>query len=248
MTFRLDEIDRRVLYALMQDSRNTSAPDVADEVNVSPGTVRNRINQLEDNGIITGYSAHIDFERADGRLTNLYICNTPIAEREALANQARAIPGVINVRELMAGQRNLHILAIGEDTADLRGIATSISNLGIEIQGEDLVQNETHYPYTPYGPQDGERRRTLSDFISLAGGSEIAEITVQDGASIAGQTLAAAARGELISTDMLVIAIEHDGEILTPRGETVIHAEDLVTLFSRGGVSEDMLTGFRASQ
>lgn len=86
MGFRLDDIDRRVIHALMEDARNTSAPDVAESVNVSPGTIRNRINRLEDAGIITGYRAEIDFERADGRLTNLYMGTAPLEERDTIAS------------------------------------------------------------------------------------------------------------------------------------------------------------------
>jgi DNA-binding Lrp family transcriptional regulator len=245
MGFRLDEIDRRVIYALMEDARTTSAPDVAEAVNVSPGTIRNRINRLEDAGVITGYRAEVDFERADGRLTNLYICNAPLTERETLAAQVRAIPGVINVRELMAGRRNLHVLAVGEDTADLRRIAKAISSMGIEIEEEDLVRAEATGPYTPYGPEDGERRSTLSDFISLAGGSEIAEVTVPRDAPIAGRTIADAASEGLVDEEVLIIAIEREEDILTPRGETTIEPDDLVTLFSRGGVSDEMLSAFK---
>ncbi|MFC6906585.1 winged helix-turn-helix transcriptional regulator [Halalkalicoccus tibetensis] len=245
MEIRLDEIDRQVIYSLMKDSRNTSAPDVAEMVNVSPGTIRNRIERLEKAGVITGYSARIDFERADGQLTNLYICNAPVSERESLIGQVQTIPGVINVRELMAGQRNLHVLAIGEDTADLRRIATGISKLGIDIQEEDLVESEVDHPYVPYGPEEDERRRTLSDFMSLAGGSEIVEITVQDEAPVTGSTVAEAVEDGIIDNQILLIAIEREGDILTPHGNTTIQAKDVVTLFSRGGVDEPMLTGFR---
>lgn len=246
MGFRLDDIDRRVIHALMEDARNTSAPDVAESVNVSPGTIRNRINRLEEAGIITGYRAEIDFERADGRLTNLYMGTAPLEERDTIASQARTIPGVINVRELMAGRRNLHILGVGEDTADLRRIAKAISSLGIEIEEENLVRTDTDHPYTPYGPEEGDRRGTLSDFISLASGSEIAEVTVQHDAPIAGRTIADAASEELIDDDVLIIAIEHEEEVLTPRGDTTIHPNDLVTLFSRGGISDHMLTAFKS--
>lgn len=245
MEIRLDEIDRHVIYSLMKDARNTSAPDVAEVVNVSPGTIRNRIERLEKAGVITGYSAQIDFERADGQLTNLYICNAPVSERDSLIGQVRTIPGVINVRELMAGRRNLHVLAVGEDTADLRRIATAISKLGIDIQEEDLVETEVDNPYVPYGPEEDERRRTLSDFMSLAGGSEIVEITVQDGAPVTDSTVAEAVEDGIIDPQVLLIAIEREGDILAPHGNTTIQAKDVVTLFSRGGVDEPMLTGFR---
>ena len=54
MANRLDEIDRRVLYHLAADARDTSAPAIAEEVNVSAGTIRNRIRQLEADGTIKG--------------------------------------------------------------------------------------------------------------------------------------------------------------------------------------------------
>lgn len=243
MSYRLDDVDRRVIHALMEDARNTSAPSIAAEVDVSPGTIRNRIDRLEAAGIIEGYHAHVDFEEAEGGLANLYMCNAPVSDRETLAGQVRAIPGVINVRELMTGRRNLHVLAVGDDTTDLRRIARAISSLGIEIEDEDLVQTETFHPYAPYGPAD-EPRDSISDFVSLAGGSEIAEVTVREEASIAGLDLEAAVDRGLLGEDALVIAIERDDAVITPHGDTVIRPDDLVTVFSRGGVDDDTLDLF----
>lgn len=248
MDTKLDEIDRRVVYELMADARNTSAPEIATAVDVSPATIRNRIDRLEDAGVITGYHATVDFEAADGRLTNLYLCNAPVAERESFASKVRAIPGVINVRELMTGRRNLHVLAIGETIDDLRRIARAISSLGIEIEDEDLVQTESVHPYAPYGPDTSEERKTLSDFTSLAGGSEIVEVTVGEGAPIVGRQLSQAGRRGILDEDTLVIAIERDGMVLTPRGETRIETDDLVTLFSRGGIDDETLSSFRGRQ
>lgn len=53
MQARLDDIDRRILYYLRVDARNTTAPMIAEEVDVSAATIRNRINQLEEKGVIT---------------------------------------------------------------------------------------------------------------------------------------------------------------------------------------------------
>ena len=245
MDEQLDEIDRRVVYELMADARGTSAPEIAEAVDVSPATIRNRIDRLEESGVITGYHAAVDFEAADGRLTNLYLCNAPVAERESYASKVRAIPGVVNVRELMTGRRNLHVLAVGEAIDDLRRIARAISSLGIEIEDEDLVQTDTSYPYSPYGPDPEADRKTLSDFTSLAGGSEIVEVTASEDAAIAGRPLSGASRRGLLDDDTLVIAIEREGMVLTPHGETRIEAGDLVTLFSRGGISDETIAAFR---
>lgn len=240
---RVDEIDRRVVYALMADARDTSAPMVAEAVNVSAGTIRNRINRLEEHGIIAGYHAHVDFERIGGRLTNLFMCNAPFERREAIAQWVRALPGVINVRELMGGRMNLHVLAVGADTDDLRRIGRAIAELGIEIEDEALVQNESYSPYTPFGPDD-EPLKPPTDFISLAGDSEVVEVTVRTDAPLAGLTLEEAGEQAMLSEDLLVVTIERDGTILTPHGDTTIRSDDVVTVFAQAGVDEGTLSAF----
>lgn len=50
MDYRVDKIDKRILYYLAQDARNTTAREIAEEVDVSPGTVGNRIEKLENSG------------------------------------------------------------------------------------------------------------------------------------------------------------------------------------------------------
>lgn len=244
MGYRLDDIDRRILYELMANARDTSAPAIADKVNVSPGTIRNRIDQLEANGIITGYRAEINFERADGRLTNLYLCTVPVAERETLAQEARGVPGVINVRELMTGRQNLHVLAVGEDTEDLRRVSRALSKLGIEIEDEDLVESETTVPYAQFGPEEARSQYEPTDFISLTGDANVVDVTVQEGATIVGQTLAEAMDTGILNEETLVIAIERGGRVMTPHGNTTIQSDDIVTLLSRGGNTDDTLAAF----
>lgn len=247
MDIRLDDVNKRIIHALMQDARTTSAPMIADHVGVSPATIRNRIGQLEDAGVIQGYHANVDFERGDGRLRNLYLCNAPVEDREHLAHQVRLIPGVINVRELMTGRRNLHVLAVGSDTRELRQVAREIASLGIDIEDEDLLQSEHHQAYQPFGPDD-ETPQPLSDYISLTGGAEVVEVSVPPGAPVAGVTLEQAAREGVLPDDVLVIAIERDDVVLTPRGGTQIQSDDLLTLLSRGGVTDRALEAFEPKE
>ncbi|MGQ4555447.1 winged helix-turn-helix transcriptional regulator [Halobellus sp. GM3] len=246
MEYRLDEIDRRIIYELMRDARNTSAPTIADAVNVSPGTIRNRIAQLEDRDVIRGYTAGVDFEQAEGHLTNLYVCNAPVSERKALARDAGAIPGVINVRELMTGRRNLHIMAVGADTEALRRITRALSKLGIEIEDETLVEAESDHPYGSFGPDEQPPASEPTDFISLAGDANVVDVTVQADAPIVDQTLEAAVRNGVLDDDSLVIAIERGDQVLTPHGTTVIRSDDIVTVLSRSGETERVLEAFVA--
>jgi len=235
MDYRLDEIDKRVLYYLVLDARNTSAPDVAEEVNVSPGTIRNRIDQLEERGIIRGYHADVDYERAEGMLTNRFKCTSASADRTKLAQQVLQIPGVVNVREIMTGRADLEIKAVGSDTEDLSRIGDAILELGVEIEDQDIIKREHFRPYQPYGPAEKRPSPSITDFVSLAGDAEVIELTVRENAPITGNSLREANAEGLLDDGLLVIALERDGDVRTPHGETVLQPGDLITVFVHDG-------------
>lgn len=244
---RLDSIDLRILFRLAQDARNTSAPDIADEVNVTAGTVRNRIEQLEEKGVLKGYHANIDYERADGRLTNLFTCTSPVPERDRHAKQVAEIPGVVQVRRLLSGQENLHVTAVADDLSGITRIAHAISELGIVIEDEDLVEGEEVQPFQPFGPDDGRSSLSIADFMSLSAGAEVIELTVDADAPVAGRTLGDANDAGLLGPEVLVVSVEREDEVLTPHGDTRIRPDDLVTLFCRNGIADDVLHQFNST-
>lgn len=238
MDYRLDEIDKRVLYHLVRDARKTSAPDVADEVNVSPGTIRNRIGQLEDRGVIRGYHADVDYERAEGMLTNRFACTSGQTDRETVVKRILQVPGVVNVREIMTGKADIEVKAVGTDTEDLTRIGDAIHELGVDIEDQDLIKREHFRPFEAYGPADREAPPSVTDFVNLAGDAEVVEFTVDEHTPIAGVTLAEANARDLLDDDLLVVAVERGGDVMTPRGETTLEPGDLVTVFVHDGRSE----------
>ena len=248
MTYRLDEIDRRIVHALMEDARNTSAPMIAEDLNVSAGTVRNRIDRLEEAGVIQGYTATVDFERAGGRLTSLYMCTVPAAERERLAAAAQSIPGVINVRVLMAGRRDLQVVAVGNDTGDLREIARSLSELDIQIEDEELVQTEIRSSYGSFGPDDVSVSSRATGLVTLGDGTDVFEVAVSEAAPIVGTTLAAAREAGTIPEGVILISIERDGQVVQPADDTEIRADDVVTLIPRDVPESEALDGFLGAE
>lgn len=244
MDYRLDEIDRLALYYLGSDARNTTATEIAEQVNVSAGTVRNRINQLEQHGIIRGYPAHIDYERADGLLTGLYICSVSVSERDHLARKILDISGVVNVRDVMSGDDGLHVKVVGEDTTSLQRIASEIENLGVAIEDESLVKEEYHQPYHAYGPADATHTQPATNVLSLVGDAQVVDLTVTEDAPVAGRTLAEAKEQGLLGEDVLVVAIERGDNVVSANGRTEIRPGDLVSVFSPDGIRDDTLDGF----
>jgi DNA-binding Lrp family transcriptional regulator len=241
--YRLDEIDQRIIHELMADARNNTAPVIADRIGVAPGTVRNRIEDLEEQGVIAGHHTHVDLERTDGRLATLFMCSVPFADRKTAARAAYEIPGVTNIRILMGGRRNFHVLAVGEDTRDLRRIGTTLSEIGVEMEDEMLVESDEMRAYAPFGPD--ETKSTIpAEFINLSGDSELVELTVRPESPIAGVALSDAVEDEVLDEDPLVVSIAREDELLTPHGDTTIKAGDIVTVFSNGGVDDETVQAF----
>ena len=143
----LDSVDRHILYYLQQDARSTSSTDIAEKLGLSSSTVRTRLNKLEESGIIRGYHIDIDYDLAGYPLYTKIICTAPVPERDELANEARDIRGVTAVREIMTGERNVYVNAIGKDHDDLNRISKELDALGLEIIDEQLIRDEFICPY-----------------------------------------------------------------------------------------------------
>ncbi|MFW5955927.1 MAG: Lrp/AsnC family transcriptional regulator [Halorhabdus sp.] len=138
----LDAIDREILFELQRDARRTSSRDVADALDISASTVRNRISQLEAAEVIRGYHVDIDYELAGYPLYTKIICTAPIDERDQLAARATGVDGVTAVREIMTGERNVYVNAIGENHDDLIRIGRQLNELGLTVVDEQIIREE----------------------------------------------------------------------------------------------------------
>ena len=235
----LDETDRHIIHALMDDARHTTATMIAENLNVSDGTVRNRIERLEQEGVIQGYTAMVDFEKA-GHMKAVFICTAPGAERERLALAVQSIPGVIHVRVLMLGRPDLQVVAVGEDTKDLRRIAESLSELDITIEDEELVQTEMHSPYEPFGPVAAEKPEGVSR-VELVGNTDMLEVTVDDGAPVVGRSVQQLREDDVLANEATLISVERGDEICTPNEELVVEDGDVLTVLPRTDSEEAVL-------
>lgn len=146
-TVELDDVDRCILYALQENARNVSASTIAERLDVSARTVRNRIDRLEEAGVIRGYRLDVDYERAGYQLHTMVVCSAPISDRDEIAQQALEVSGVVAVREIMTGDENLNVEVVGRDGEDLSRITRELNELGLEINDEDIIRNEYYRPY-----------------------------------------------------------------------------------------------------
>lgn len=139
--YEIDDVDRALLNLLQDDARYT-AIELAEAVDVSDNTVHNRMDRLESEGIISGYTTTIDHDRTGLELYFHFSCTTQISERAEVAEAAAEIPAVVEVTELMTGHQNLHVKALGRDDSDITTIAEQLDDLALEITDENLIRDE----------------------------------------------------------------------------------------------------------
>ncbi|MFC7142427.1 Lrp/AsnC family transcriptional regulator [Halosimplex aquaticum] len=149
----LDDVDRAIIQLLQRDARHKTAVDIAEAVGVTDGTVRNRIADLEERGIIEGYVPVVDYEQAGYQLEIQFTCSAPIVDREALAREALQIEGVVEVTELMAGRENVEIMGVAPRNDDVTRIAKELDQLGMQIENEELIRHRYIRPFDHFGTE-----------------------------------------------------------------------------------------------
>ncbi|KAB1191991.1 winged helix-turn-helix transcriptional regulator [Haloferax sp. MBLA0076] len=137
---RIDDVDRAILHALQEDARNLSSGDIAERSGTSDSTVRKRIKRLEEEGVIKGYNAAIDYPKSGFPFKMLLFCTAPIPKRGEMIEDVLAIDGVVSVQELVTGEKNLLVTVVGENDDDVTPVAQELLELGLTVADEVLVR------------------------------------------------------------------------------------------------------------
>jgi DNA-binding Lrp family transcriptional regulator len=114
----LDAIDRDILRMLQTDGR-ASIRSVADRVHVSRANAYARINRLIDDGVIRGFSARVNHERA-GQGASAYITLKIVQNSwRTVREQLQALPGAAHIA-LVSGDFDVLLLVHTPDNRTLR--------------------------------------------------------------------------------------------------------------------------------
>ncbi len=149
----LDDVDRGILHLLQKDARNLTPVDMAEELPVSAGTVRNRIERMEERGILRGYVPTLDYGAAGFPLTIVFTCTAPVDRQVELAERALQTHRVVNVRELLSSQGNVEVVAVATDLSDITSTASELIDLGFEIEMQRLLRHEHVRPFNHFGEE-----------------------------------------------------------------------------------------------
>ena len=147
----IDDVDRAILHALQADARNTTSADIAGRTGISDSAVRKRIQRLEADDVVKGYSADVDYQASGYPLRMLLFCTASIPERGDLVEDVLDIDGVVSVQELVTGEQNLLVTAVGESDDDITPVAQELLDRGLTVADEVLVRS---HETTPFGRFD----------------------------------------------------------------------------------------------
>lgn len=114
----LDSIDQDILQMLQADGR-ASIRSVAERVHVSRANAYARINRLVEDGVIRGFGARVDHERA-GHGTSAYITLKIVQNSwRTVREQLRQLPGASHIA-LVGGDFDVLLLVHTPDNRALR--------------------------------------------------------------------------------------------------------------------------------
>ena len=124
----MDEIDRRILIELQDEGRVTMA-ELGRRVNLSAPAVGERVQRLEESGVITGYTAVVD-PRAIGYTIAAIVRIRPARRQlHKVPDVARATPEVVECSRVTGEDcyiARLHLRSI----QDLEGILDRFAAVG----------------------------------------------------------------------------------------------------------------------
>ncbi|WP_331235233.1 Lrp/AsnC family transcriptional regulator [Natronorarus salvus] len=152
----IDNVDKGIIYLLQQDARKRTVADIGEQVGVSSSTVTNRIERLQEQGVIKGYHTIVDYTKAGLSHHLLVTATVPIPEREELANEIMDISGVVSVRELLSNVANLSLELVGHSQEDIEESLTELDARGVHIERVEIMKQERAQPYNHFGQEFAE--------------------------------------------------------------------------------------------
>lgn len=133
---KIDRFDRILLAALQQDGRLTNN-ELADRIGLSPSQCSRRRTRLEETGLIAGYHAAIDRERAGFAFVSIIsvtLATHTEGNAERFARLVRAAPNILEAHAL-TGEMDYSIKVV---TPDLNALSDFINGT---LLAHESVQN-----------------------------------------------------------------------------------------------------------
>lgn len=144
MDYQLDEIDRKILSYL---SENTRMPftEIAKKMDVSPGTIHVRMKKIEDAGIVKSSSLVIDYNKLGYTFTAYVgILLTKSIHNKKVLEKLQKIPN-ITVAHVVSGKYNIFCKIRAKNTDDAKEVIYKIDEIEEVLRTESMISLEESF-------------------------------------------------------------------------------------------------------
>ncbi|MFP3346230.1 MAG: Lrp/AsnC family transcriptional regulator [Sulfolobaceae archaeon] len=136
----MDTVDRKLLIELLKDSR-VSLRKLAEEMNVSPATLHNRLFRLVQEGVIKGFTALIDYSKLGYTLTSIIMAKVDGKHLVEFEREIANLDNVIAVYDIV-GEYDVAVIAKFRSVEDLDNFLKSLlKNPKVERTHTSIVLN-----------------------------------------------------------------------------------------------------------
>lgn len=141
-----DETDLMILRELQEDAM-TSYRDIAEKLNLSVGTVHNRIKRLKEIGLIKSFSAIVDAEKLGYGLTAIVLMQVEgekiVEVEEKLATSKSIIAvydttGEFDIIAIGKFKNREDLNAFIKDVLKIQSIKRTVTSIALNVVKEDL--------------------------------------------------------------------------------------------------------------
>lgn len=137
----MDPTDQRLLQALAQNAR-ASVSDLARQLNLARTTVQSRLDRLESNGTIAGYSLRLGDHAAAARIRATVLLQITPRTAPALLSRLRSMPEVERAHSC-SGRFDLILQLAAETTTRLDETLDRIGAFDGVTRSESLIHLAT---------------------------------------------------------------------------------------------------------
>lgn len=134
---KIDDIDRKILSILTENGRISYA-DIGKELNLSRVAVRERVNRMEESGVIEKFSVVINSETVGKKVSAFFEVDCEPAFLVSVAENLANNPNVASCYQ-MTGPSTLHMHVLVEDFASLEKF---INNELYAVEGISRVESQ----------------------------------------------------------------------------------------------------------
>lgn len=123
----MDDLDHRLLQLLTKDAR-TSATVLAQKLNVSRGTIQNRIDRLQHQNVIRRFTVELSAGETDTQVSAFTLIRLKAGDGKVTLQSLRRIPAILDIHTL-SGSFDLVAEVRASSLTNLDGVLDRIRTL-----------------------------------------------------------------------------------------------------------------------